>query len=182
MSAASPVLVVTRLDDATADVVVEELGRRSVPVVRLDPGHFPATTTVAARAEGPRLTGEVRTGTRSVALDAVRSVYWRRPRPYSAPDGLKGPDADWCAQQAHHGLGGILTALPGAHYVTTRGATGLPSTSRLSTLPPRGAGCTYHRHCSPTMWSGHGSSSVITARPSTSRCTTANTSARTARA
>ncbi|MBZ6114581.1 MULTISPECIES: ATP-grasp ribosomal peptide maturase [Streptomyces] len=117
MSAASPVLVVTRLDDATADVVVEELGRRSVPVVRLDPGDFPVTTTVAARAEGPRLTGEVRTGTRSVALDAVRSVYWRRPRPYSAPDGLKGPDAGWCAQQAHHGLGGILATLPGAHYV-----------------------------------------------------------------
>ncbi|MFJ3552393.1 ATP-grasp ribosomal peptide maturase [Streptomyces sp. NPDC090114] len=117
MSGASPVLVVTRLDDATADVVIGELGRRSVPVVRLDPGDFPETVRVAARADGARLTGEVRTETRDLALDTIRSVYWRRPRPCSAPDGLDGPDADWCAQQARHGLGGILAALPGAHYV-----------------------------------------------------------------
>ncbi|MGW5211157.1 ATP-grasp ribosomal peptide maturase [Streptomyces sp. NPDC004051] len=117
MSGASPVLVVTRLDDATADVVIEELNRRSVPVVRLDPGDFPQTVTMSARVESSWLTGEVRTETRAVALDAVRSVYWRRPRPYSASEGLNGPDADWCAQQARHGFGGILTSLPGAHYV-----------------------------------------------------------------
>ncbi|NIL50939.1 hypothetical protein HBK87_10175 [Streptomyces sp. 2BBP-J2] len=92
MSGASPALVVTRLDDATADVVIGELGRRSVPVVRLDPGDFPETVRVAARADGARLTGEVRTETRDLALDTIRSVYWRRPRPCSAPDGLDGPD------------------------------------------------------------------------------------------
>ncbi|MEU3997451.1 ATP-grasp ribosomal peptide maturase [Streptomyces fungicidicus] len=117
MSGASPVLVVTRLDDATADVVIGELGRRSVPVVRLDPGDFPETVRGAARADGARLTGEVRTETRDLELDTVRSVYWRRPRPCPAPEGLDGPDADWCAQQARHGLGGILAALPRAHYV-----------------------------------------------------------------
>ncbi|WP_331449210.1 ATP-grasp ribosomal peptide maturase [Streptomyces prasinus] len=123
MNGAPPVLVVTRLDDATADVVIEELGRRSVPVVRLDPGDFPDTVTVAARVGGPGLMGgsglggEVRTETRSAALDGVRSVYWRRPRPCSEPEGLSEQDAGWCARQARHGLGGILTALPGAHYV-----------------------------------------------------------------
>ncbi|SCE19925.1 hypothetical protein GA0115240_142913 [Streptomyces sp. DvalAA-14] len=36
------VLVVTRLDDPTADLVIGELHTRRLPVVRLDPGDFPA--------------------------------------------------------------------------------------------------------------------------------------------
>ncbi|MFJ2264270.1 ATP-grasp ribosomal peptide maturase [Streptomyces sp. NPDC087844] len=113
----SPVLVVTQLDDATADGVIEELNRRSVPVVRLDPGDFPAAVTVDARVGDVGLTGGVRTTTRAVALDRVRSVYWRRPGPYNAPNGLAGQDARWCVDQARYGLGGLLAALPGTHYV-----------------------------------------------------------------
>ncbi|MFD4344176.1 MvdC/MvdD family ATP grasp protein [Streptomyces coelicoflavus] len=106
MSGTSPVLVVTRLDDETADVAIDELCQRSVPVVRLDPGDFPEKVLVAARVDGRRLTGEVWTESRELALGTVRSVYWRRPRPYSTPEGLNGQDADWCVQQARHGLGG----------------------------------------------------------------------------
>ncbi|MGW0824077.1 ATP-grasp ribosomal peptide maturase [Streptomyces sp. NPDC002845] len=114
----SPVLVVTRLDDATADGVIEELNRRSVPVVRLDPGDFPAAVTVAGLVESNvGLVGDVRTTTRVVGLDQVRSVYWRRPSPYGAPEGVEGQDARWCVDQARYGLGGLLAALPGAHYV-----------------------------------------------------------------
>jgi len=113
----SPVLVVTQLDDATADGVIEELGRRAVPVARLDPGDFPAAVTVSSTIDAFGLTGEIRTVTRAVALDSVRSVYWRRPRPYMAPGGLEDRDAQWCAEQARYGFGGILASLPGAHYV-----------------------------------------------------------------
>lgn len=113
----SPVLVVTQLDDATADVVIEELGRRDVPVARVDPADFPETVTVKAQVDGSGLGGEIRTATRAVALDEVRSVYWRRPRPYAAPTGPDAQEARWCADQARYGLGGILAALPGAHYV-----------------------------------------------------------------
>ncbi|GHJ36627.1 ATP-grasp ribosomal peptide maturase [Streptomyces sp. TS71-3] len=117
MTTPAPVLVVTRLDDATADVVIEELGRRGVPVVRLDPAEFPGSVTVAACVNGSGLTGEVRTATRVAALDRVRSVYWRRPGPYTAPPGLQDQDARWCVDQSRYGLGGVLTTLPGAHYV-----------------------------------------------------------------
>jgi ATP-grasp ribosomal peptide maturase len=117
LTATAPVVVVTQLDDATADVVIEELNRRSVPVVRLDPGDFPSSVTVNAFADGSGLTGTVRTTTREAPLDRVRSVYWRRPRPYSAPAEIRGADARWCAAQARYGLGGILAALPGASYL-----------------------------------------------------------------
>ncbi|MER6434086.1 ATP-grasp ribosomal peptide maturase [Streptomyces sp900105245] len=113
----SPVLVVTRLDDMTADVVIEELGRRRVPVIRLDPGDFPDSVSVSARVDGSGLGGTLRTTTRTAVLDGVRSVYWRRPRPYEAPAKLEEQDARWCAEHARYGLGGILAALPGAHYV-----------------------------------------------------------------
>ncbi|WP_277739008.1 ATP-grasp ribosomal peptide maturase [Streptomyces sp. LX-29] len=88
-----------------------------MPVVRLDPADFPAAVTVRAQVGDFGLAGEIRTGTRVAALDRVRSVYWRRPRPYAAPTGLDDRDALWCVDQARYGLGGILAALPGAHYV-----------------------------------------------------------------
>jgi ATP-grasp ribosomal peptide maturase len=113
----SPVLVVTQLDDVTADIVIEELGQRGVPVIRLDPADFPTAVTVRAQVNGFGITGEVRTPTRTAALHSVRSVYWRRPRPYAAPAGLEDRDGLWCVDQARYGLGGILASLPGAHYV-----------------------------------------------------------------
>ncbi|WP_031032772.1 ATP-grasp ribosomal peptide maturase [Streptomyces albus] len=111
-----PVLVVSRVDDVTADEVVAELNRRRVPVVRLDPGDFPGSVSVSVRADG-ELSGTVVTESRSVEVAAVRSVYWRRPSPYAAPRGVGGQDARWCVEEARYGVGGVLAALPGAHYV-----------------------------------------------------------------
>ncbi|MFE4665278.1 ATP-grasp ribosomal peptide maturase [Streptomyces sp. NPDC056716] len=108
----------TRLDDSTADLVLEELARRRVPVVRLDPGDFPSEVTVKAGLDESGLGGTIDTTTRSLALDHVRSVYWRRPRPYAGPPGLGSAESQWCAEQARYGLGGILAALlPESHYV-----------------------------------------------------------------
>ncbi|WP_327236267.1 ATP-grasp ribosomal peptide maturase [Streptomyces sp. NBC_01317] len=115
-SGEAPVLVVSRADDVTADLVIEELNERAVPVVRLNPADFPGTVTVDALL-GRGLHGSLRTSTRTVELGGVRSVYWRRPGVYAAPEGLSEQDGDWCRGQAQYGLGGILGALPGAHYV-----------------------------------------------------------------
>lgn len=109
--------MVTRLDDATADTVITELHRRAVPVIRLDPGDFPDAVTVRARVSDGELGGQIRTATRSVDVEAVRSVYWRRPTAYAAPAGVQGQDGQWCVDQARFGLGGVLAALPGAHYI-----------------------------------------------------------------
>jgi ATP-grasp ribosomal peptide maturase len=114
---AAPVLVITRVDDATADVVIEELNRRAVPVTRLDPGDFPADVALSARLDRAGMRGEVRTRTRVTDLDHVRSVYWRRPRSYRAPIGLEDQQAAWCREETRFGLGGVLASLPGAHYV-----------------------------------------------------------------
>ena len=112
------VLIVTRLDDATADVVINELNRRSIPVARLDPGDFPEEVTLNATFTDKGVSGSLCTATREVDLAGVRSVYWRRPSPYTGPPGLdEAQAARWSAEQARYGLGGVLAALPGAHYV-----------------------------------------------------------------
>ncbi|HEY8983671.1 MAG TPA: ATP-grasp ribosomal peptide maturase [Streptomyces sp.] len=111
------VLVVTKVDDVTADLVIEELNSRGTAVMRLDPGDFPTTVTVNAHLGGEGCSGSLRTATRSVELSRIQSVYWRRPSAYAAPGGLPGQEARWCADQARYGLGGLLGALPEAHYV-----------------------------------------------------------------
>ncbi|MER7795331.1 ATP-grasp ribosomal peptide maturase [Streptomyces sp. NPDC097640] len=111
------VLLVTKVDDTTADLVIEQLNARRVPVVRLDPGDFPTTVAVSAYVDSHGLSGSLRTPSRFADLRRIRSVYWRRPSPYTAAGDLSAQDARWCAEQARYGLGGLLGALPGAHYV-----------------------------------------------------------------
>ncbi|MFD7546126.1 ATP-grasp ribosomal peptide maturase [Streptomyces sp. NPDC059578] len=118
MTGSSPVLVVTQPDDVTADTVIGELNRRNVPVVRLDPGGFPSSVVLSARFGPDGLSGTVRTDSRTLPLDRVRSVYWRRPSPYATTDPfLPSQDIAWCLEEARYGLGGALAALPGAAYV-----------------------------------------------------------------
>ncbi|KJY41400.1 30S ribosomal protein S6 modification protein RimK [Streptomyces sp. NRRL B-1568] len=111
------VLVVTQIDDATADLVIDELNGRGVPVVRLDPGDFPGAVTLNVHADDQGLGGTIATDTRCVDVTGVRAVYWRRPRPYASPKAIAGDDARWVVDQARYGLGGVLAALPGAGYV-----------------------------------------------------------------
>ena len=112
-----PVMVVTRDDDMTADLVVSELNIRGVPVVRLDTAGFPGEIAVSAEVgNGQRISGHLATPTRSADLSRVRSLYFRRPSPYVFP-GLDRQDARFAALQARYGLGGILNSLPDCLYV-----------------------------------------------------------------
>ncbi|WP_229328358.1 ATP-grasp ribosomal peptide maturase [Streptomyces sp. UNOC14_S4] len=107
----------TRLDDVTADLVIAELNAQGAPVVRLDPGDFPSAVTLEARLDDGGLSGLIDTATRRIDVSGVRSVYWRRPSAYTAPVDMTGAEAQWCVEQARHGLGGVLATLPGARYV-----------------------------------------------------------------
>ncbi len=114
-AAARPVLVVTSVDDTTADLVIEELNSRRVPVVRLDPGDFPGQADVTASFGSAGMTGTITTQTRLAELTAVRSVYWRRPSPFRPAPGLSEQEARWCSEQARYGIVGTLAALPVAY-------------------------------------------------------------------
>lgn len=111
------VLVATEAEDSTADMVITELNRRSVPVVRFNPADIGDGLTVSARFGGPALVaGRLQTRSRTADLEHVRAVYWRRP---VWPDfgHLEDPDARFAAAQVRYGLGGILYSLAGPLWV-----------------------------------------------------------------
>ncbi|WP_307806483.1 ATP-grasp ribosomal peptide maturase [Streptomyces sp. FH025] len=111
-------LVLTNPYDATADVVLRILAERGVPVVRTDPGiDLQQGAALTTRYEGGGQCGTLTTATRVLDLGRVRSVWYRRPSMYEAPAGMEGQDAAFARSQAYWGVGGILAALPGAHYV-----------------------------------------------------------------
>ncbi len=138
MSDQRPVLVVTQLDDPTADLVVAALNERNVPVVRFDTADFPthlsfAATVGAGDTRDDRgafggiynldnychidgVGGWLRARSRTVLLSAVRSLYYRRPSAFVFPE-MAPQDRAFAILQARYGLGGVLTSLPGCLYV-----------------------------------------------------------------
>ncbi|WP_330174112.1 ATP-grasp ribosomal peptide maturase [Streptomyces sp. NBC_01498] len=117
---APTVLVVTALEDVTADWVVAALNERGAPVARLDPADIGPALTFGFRigAGGPAWGGRLRTTSREVELDEVTAVYHRRPTPYAVPfTHLPWQQREFATAEARHGLGGVLNHLRGAIYV-----------------------------------------------------------------
>ncbi|MEU3045842.1 ATP-grasp ribosomal peptide maturase [Streptomyces sp. NPDC006984] len=118
MTEKRPVLVATEADDITADMVITELNRLDVPVVRFNPADIGADLTVSARFGTcpASLAGHVRTPSRTADLADVRAVYWRRPAWPTFPT-LDESDAQFAAAQVRYGLGGSLYAMEGPLWV-----------------------------------------------------------------
>lgn len=112
-----PVLVATESEDATADLVIAELNRRRVPVLRLDPGRdFPAEVVLSVRTGPEGWGGCLTAGDRTADLANVRALYHRRPSAYSPQRDEQA--ARFVAQENRRGLGGVLGALPECFYLS----------------------------------------------------------------
>ncbi|WP_445524370.1 ATP-grasp ribosomal peptide maturase [Streptomyces cyslabdanicus] len=118
MTEEKPVLVVTEPNDVTADMVITHLNRLGVPVARFNPTDVGVALTVSARfgsCPAP-VAGQLRTPSRTVNLEHVRAVYWRRPV-WPAFEHLEDADARFAAAQVRYGLGGSLYAVQNCLWV-----------------------------------------------------------------
>lgn len=113
------VLIVAEELDQTADLIVEELYRRGMPLLRFDLADFPQRLQlVAEHGDGHSggVSGSWRglldDGRRATRLERVGAVHWRRPGPPSVADRLTAPYDQWAREQALAGLLGVLYALP----------------------------------------------------------------------
>ncbi|MET8954354.1 ATP-grasp ribosomal peptide maturase [Streptomyces sp. NPDC004533] len=107
-----PVLVVTKNLDPAADLVVDELSARHVPVMRFDMGDFPLSISLSVEHTATPWAGVLADEFRSARLEEVRAVYYRRPRLPAVSDTIEEPHRSWANEQALAGLLGTLYALP----------------------------------------------------------------------
>ncbi|WP_439674993.1 ATP-grasp ribosomal peptide maturase [Embleya sp. MST-111070] len=106
------VLVLTNRLDPTADLVVDHLNHRGVPVFRCDTAEFPTQLTLSATLASGWV-GSLDNGVRRLDLAAVRSVYFRRPEEFRMPDGVSEAGRRFAAAQSRAGFLGVVGAIPG---------------------------------------------------------------------
>ncbi|MGW6919082.1 ATP-grasp ribosomal peptide maturase [Kitasatospora sp. NPDC054939] len=108
------VLVVAEDMDPTADLVVDALRERSVPVMRFDLADFPQHLDLVAEHDGqaPGWSGELVTSARAVRLEEVRAVYYRRPGLPAVSAEVDPAYREWSQGQALIGMVQVLGSLP----------------------------------------------------------------------
>ena len=105
------VLVLTRLEDSSADMVISHLIANGAQVARFDPGaDFPEKATLSTVFADGSSWGCLTTPTRHIDLERVRAVYYRRPTPYRT--GSACQVERFSSAEIRFGLGGVLATLP----------------------------------------------------------------------
>ncbi|MEZ0090793.1 MvdC/MvdD family ATP grasp protein [Streptacidiphilus sp. EB129] len=108
------VLVLTEPGDVTADLVIARLDAMGAAVLRLDPADFPRAMALAAEYANGRVTGRIETAHHHVDLDALRSVWIRRP---GAPVAPTSEQAAWVTLECERALYGVLRSLDGVRWM-----------------------------------------------------------------
>ncbi len=106
------VLILAAELDVNADRMVRALGDRGVPVFRADMGWFPQQLALDAEFRNGRWVGRLATPYREVALEELRSVWYRSPSAFRFPVQLSGTERQHAQHEAKLGVGGVLSALP----------------------------------------------------------------------
>ncbi|NUS71866.1 MAG: ATP-grasp ribosomal peptide maturase [Corynebacteriales bacterium] len=106
------VLVLTRQLDPTADLVVEELTRRHVPVVRMNPSELLKRGSFDARIDSAGTwSGELEVERGPLDLADIRSIYYRRPDKIIKPE-ENSYSEKFAQAEADAAFWGVLSSLP----------------------------------------------------------------------
>lgn len=108
------VLIMAEDMDPSADLVVNSLTERHVPVLRFDLADFPQSVTLAAEHGGKRSgwSGEIFRDDRAAILEEVRAVYYRRPGLPRIHGSVDNAYRVWAQSQAIVGMVQVLSSLP----------------------------------------------------------------------
>jgi ATP-grasp ribosomal peptide maturase len=106
------VLILAPELDFTADRMVKALEDRAVSVARVDTAWFPQRASVDAELRDGRWMGTLSAGGRVIALEDLRSIWYRSPGAFTFPAELSPTERHWATTEAKLGLGGVLASLP----------------------------------------------------------------------
>lgn len=106
------ILVLAAELDLTADRVIRALEERDASVARFDTAWFPQRAGLDAELRNGRWTGTLSAGGRTIAIEEVRSIWYRSPGAFVFPRELSATERNWAMTETKLGLGGVLAALP----------------------------------------------------------------------
>lgn len=102
------VLVLTQQLDSHADLVIAELNRRDVPVVRFDTADFPQRSTLIAHKKSGSWEGAITFQNRLIEFDQIASIWYRRPTPFELDPTLPPSGQQFASAEARMAIGGLL--------------------------------------------------------------------------
>ena len=111
MALKNTVLVLTQQLDFHADLVIAELNRRFVPVVRFDTADFPLRATLIARSQAGSWVGAIEAPNRSIDFDQIASIWYRRPTPFELDPTLSPSGQQFASAEARMAIGGLLRSV-----------------------------------------------------------------------
>jgi ATP-grasp ribosomal peptide maturase len=111
MASKKTVLVLTQQLDFHADLVIHELNRRGVNLVRFDTSDFPRRSTLIARSRSGSWDGTIVLRDRSIHFDQISSIWYRRPTPFELDPTLTPAGQQFASAEARMALGGILRSI-----------------------------------------------------------------------
>ncbi|HUR08419.1 MAG TPA: ATP-dependent carboxylate-amine ligase [Nonomuraea sp.] len=113
--AAPTVLILTEEFDLTADCVVKVLNEMAVRVFRYDTSYFPANSTLSYESAPIGWSTELidnKYDQRSVDLENVTSVWYRRPTAFRPDGSLSATHREFVMRESAHAFGGVLLGIP----------------------------------------------------------------------
>ena len=109
------IVVVTQMDDPHADEVITKLVGMGHEPVRLNTDDIPENVVISLGFAGDvgAWTGtiDVQTNGRRIDVEAIRSVWWRRPGPYLLPDDFSAQEREFAVDEIDHALRGLWASL-----------------------------------------------------------------------
>lgn len=112
MAKQTTVLVLTQELDSHADLVIRELHRRNVRVVRFNTADFPRRATLIARHAQSSWEGMLMLDQHTLSLQDVTSIWYRRPTPFETDPALSPAAQQFAQAEARMAMGGVLRSLP----------------------------------------------------------------------
>jgi ATP-grasp ribosomal peptide maturase len=107
------IAVMTQVNDPTADHLVRSIAKRGISVSRFDTGDFPSHLTLQAHLSNAETawTGQISSKQEVLHLEAIKSIWYRRPTHYTLHEQLPDPYRYFADGEATKGFGGVLRSL-----------------------------------------------------------------------
>jgi glutathione synthase/RimK-type ligase-like ATP-grasp enzyme len=102
------ILILTQPNDPTAQVVIDRLRDRELPLVCLDTATFPHRTQVTMRWRDGAPAGILHTETEDIDLSTLRSIWYRRPAEFQFSPSMTPDSRAFAMAEARQGFSGSL--------------------------------------------------------------------------